>query len=102
MPSCLLLAGLLCLTVSAHADNSLEGEWIQYLKQAHSQAGKPMPYAYLADEDLIRLTKEDLQRLTGSYGDKDDHKRSKLQFSELNYQADVTDDYLQLRFFYQF
>lgn len=83
------------------ADTSREGEWLQYFQQSHAESGSEMPHAYLDNDEMIRLSKNDLKRLSGSH-DETDTKRSKLQFTDLNYQADVSEKYVQVRFFYQF
>lgn len=94
----LLLVG----SLSAHADSDSteEGQWLQYLKNA--QTGASMPQTYMDPDESISLTQEDLQRLTGTYDESDSGKHSKMQFSDLNYQADVSEDYVQFRLFLQF
>lgn len=97
LPLLLLVCGM-----SAHADSNSteEGQWLQYLKNA--QSGAAMPQIYMDKDESISLTQEDLKRLTGNYDETDESKRSKMQFSDLNYQADVSEDYVQLRLFLQF
>ncbi|WP_439136301.1 hypothetical protein [Pseudomaricurvus sp.] len=98
----LMLSLLLMSGVFAHADtdSTEEGQWLQYLK--NSQSGAAMPQIYMDKDESISLTQEDLQRLTGTYDESDEGKHSKMQFSDLNYQADVSEDYVQLRLFMRF
>lgn len=93
--ACLLIGSGTCL-----ADTQREGEWLHFLQQGQTE-GMAMPHTFTQRDDVISLSQSDLKRLIGARQVAEE-KRSKLQFSKLNYQADVSDKSLQLRLFYQF
>lgn len=93
--ACLLIGSTICL-----ADTQREGEWLHFLQQGQTE-GMTMPHTFTQRDNVISLSQTDLKRLIGARQVAEE-KRSKLQFSKLNYQADVSDKSLQLRLFYQF
>ncbi len=97
-PALLLMLWSLFSGSALAADTSQETAWLQYLKKANKSGEMPMLRAHMEDEDQISLTREDLMKLTGQYDEEEELRRSR----ELNYQADVSESYLQLKFFYQF
>lgn len=92
---CVLLGSSLC-----HAETHRESQWLHYLQQGQTE-GMDMPHAFSGTNEVVSLSQEDLKRLLGSR-QASIGKRSKLQFTKLNYQADIGDKSLQLRLFYQF
>ena len=93
--TCLLLGSQVC-----QAESDREGLWLDYLQQGQTE-GMAMPRTLHGEEEMISLSQADIKRLLGARNTSS-HKRSKLQFSKLNYQADMGDKSLQLRMFYQF
>ncbi|MGH1372803.1 MAG: hypothetical protein ACRBBW_12245 [Cellvibrionaceae bacterium] len=98
--TCLLLSSQLLISQACHADTEREGQWLHYLQQGQTE-GMTMPHPLNGDNDMISLSQSDVKRLLG-LRDAGTSKRSKLQFTRLNYQADVSDKSLQLRLFVQF
>lgn len=92
----LLLGSQMCLS-----EVEREGQWLHYLQQGQAE-GMDMPHALTSNEEVISLSQADLARLLGSAQQASTDKRSKLQFTKLNYQADISEKSLQLRMFYQF
>jgi len=93
--ACLLMNAGSCL-----ADTQREGEWLHFLQQGQTE-GMNMPHTFTQRDEVVSVSQSDFKRLFG-YSYKDARKRSKLQFSKLNYQADMSEKSLQLRLFYQF
>jgi len=92
---CVLLGSPLC-----QAETNHENQWLHYLQQGQAE-GMAMPQALNGAGEVISLSQDDLKRLLGAR-QVSTSKRSKLQFTKLNYQADISDKSLQLRMFYQF
>lgn len=98
--TCLILSSQILGSQTCQAEVDREGQWLHYLQQGQTE-GMTMPHTLGAGDDVISLSQDDVKRLLGSR-QITESKRSKLQFSKLNYQADVGDKSLQLRLFYQF
>lgn len=98
--TCILLSSQILGSQDCQAETDREGQWLHYLQQGQAE-GMTMPHTLGGDDEMISLSQDDLKRLLGARPAAES-KRSKLQFSKLNYQADVGDKSLQLRMFYQF
>ncbi len=94
-----LFAGSLLASLQCQAETHSEGQWLHYLQQGHNE-GMMMPNAHGSDDERVSLSDSDIKRLIGAQ--QVATKRSKLQFTKLNYQADVSEKSVQLRLFYQF
>ncbi len=98
--TCLLLSSQILGSQSCQADTDREGRWLHYLQQGQIE-GMTMPHPLSGDDEIISVSQTDVKRLLGGR-DGSTPKRSKLQFSTLSYQADVSDKSVQLRLFVQF
>ncbi len=94
-----LLAVLLVASLQCQAETHREGQWLHYLQQGHSE-GMDMPNTHGSEDDRLSFSQGDLKRLIGAQ--QAEQKRSRLQFTKLNYQADVSEKSVELRLFYQF
>ena len=87
---------------SAVADNVLESQWLYSLKHAHLDNGDSLPINHSADEDTIQINNQDIKKLLFWNHAQASNSHSQLQFSPLNYQADISENALKVKLFYQF
>lgn len=92
-----------CLPLSrAASDNSLESRWLYSLKHAHLDNGSSLPISDGENNETLSLNSENMKRLFSSNHEKFTSHYSRLQFSPLNYQADINEKQVQVKLFYQF
>jgi len=113
--SALSLILLSTISVLSHAETQSadEAAWRQHLKQAHMKDGlqhsglhesNPVSAGWEvipgASEDIIVVTSQDLRYLLSAAGNRASQRPARI--TDLRYQAEVGDELVQLKFFYNF